>query len=126
MPHTRESALWARAGGAAAHLQSKMRSIASSFLSSGMLIGDEEAASHWALSRLLGALTCPASWLFWMHDARPQCLLGNVPLRALPHPIQTNDLRPCGVIGHQLAAAVEGAATGASAGGRRPERRSAS
>ena len=44
-----------------AHLQSKMCSIASSFQSSGMLIGDEEAASHWALSRLLGALMCPAS-----------------------------------------------------------------
>ena len=58
MPHTRESALWARAGGAAAHLQSKMRSIAGSFLSSGMLIGDEEAASHWALSRL-GVSMCP-------------------------------------------------------------------
>ena len=43
-----------------AHLQSKMCSIASSFQSSGMLIGDEEAASHWALSRLLGVLTCPA------------------------------------------------------------------
>ena len=58
MPHTRESALRARAGGAAAHLQSKMRSIAGSFLSSGMLIGDEEAASHWALSRL-GVSMCP-------------------------------------------------------------------
>ena len=42
-----------------AHLQSKVRSIDSSFQSSGMLIGDEEAASHWALGRLLGALTCP-------------------------------------------------------------------
>ena len=96
------------------------------FLSSGMLIGDEEAASHWAHDRLLGAWMCPASWPFWMHDARSPCLLGNVTLRALPPPIQTNDLRPCGAIGHQLAAAVEGAATGASAGGRRPERRSTS
>ena len=90
-----------------AHLQSKMCSIASSFQSSGMLIGDEEAASHCAHDRLLGAWMCPASWPFWMHDARSPCLLGNVPLRALPPPIQTNDLWPCGAIGHQLAAAVE-------------------
>jgi hypothetical protein len=36
-----------------AHLQSKMRSIASSFQSSGMLVTDEEAASLWTLCRLL-------------------------------------------------------------------------
>ena len=94
----------ARAGRAAgvAHLQSKMRSVASSFQSLGMLIVDEEAASHWAHDRLLGDLMCPASWLFWVHDAGPQCLLGSVPLCAPC--VQTDDLRPCGVIGHQLAA----------------------
>ena len=100
-----------------AHLQSKMRSVASSFQSLGMLIVDEEAASHWAHDRLLGDLMCPASWLFWVHDAGPQCLLGSVPLCAPC--VQTDDLRPCGVIGHQLARGSGGrCATGASAGGR--------
>ena len=101
MPHTRESALWARAGGAAAHLQSKMRSIASSFQSSGMLIGDEEAASHWALSRLLGALTCPASMPTCTHLS--QYLLGRFPLRAPPPPQFRQVISGCGVIGHQPA-----------------------
>ena len=91
----------ARAGRAAgvAHLQSKMRSVASSFQSSGMLIVDEEAASHWAHDRLLGDLMCPASWPFWMHDAMSQCLLGNVPLRALP-----SDRRSPAVWGHRTPA----------------------
>ena len=68
---------------AKAHLQSKMHSIVSSFQSSGMRTRDKEAALHWAHDRLLGALMC---WPFRMHDARSQCLLGNVPLRALPRP----------------------------------------
>ena len=45
---TRQCIVGAQAGRAAgvAHLQSTMRSIARSFQSSGMLIVDEEAASH--------------------------------------------------------------------------------
>ena len=106
----RECIVGARVGGRRGGTPASRRCAQSlaCFLSSGMLIGDEEAASHWAHDRLLGAWMCPASWPFWMHDARSPCLLGNVPLRAL-----RSDRRSPAVWGHRTPAggeAVEGAA----------------
>ena len=117
MPHTREqSALWARAGGAAAHLQSKMRSIASSFQSSGMLI--RRRGSSFTLGpQPLGVLMCPASMPTPARTCCSTCWAISHCAPCIPT-AHTEDLR---LWGHRTPAgggAVEDAAIASSAGWR--------